>query len=50
MSAINFITSETCIIDQTIQLSKLFLWYKADFIHDKSTEASTNTDDNLLLK
>ena len=44
MAAINFCSSE-CEVDEvsnTVSISRLFLWYKLDFVADD--------DDTLLLK
>ena len=47
MATTNFITNETEIIEEknVVVLSKLFLWYKADFIGDNVE----NKDEDMLL-
>lgn len=50
IAAINFITSETRVDLEayTIELSRLFLWYKSDFILDFQDLAKSNNDQALI--
>jgi hypothetical protein len=54
MATINFVSSETKIntVTKTVTLSKLFLWYKSDFIYDKIdlVEENKNSIDSMLLE
>lgn len=50
MATTNFITNETNLISEkkTVELSKLLLWYKSDFIDNESQ--CNKTPDQLLLE
>lgn len=53
MAAINFCTNETSIDvnKRKIELSRIFLWYKKDFICQTDLEnRKTNKDDELLIR
>lgn len=53
IATINFLTSETEVnlVEKTIRLSRLFLWYKLDFIFETINEQkSVNIEDLALIQ